>query len=128
VDGSGARAVPKLGPDGGETKRRAHDPMSLSADGRLVALFVLQGEDPDGDVSRSLVVNEIVETATGATVKLPVTGELQQAFFLRKGGLLVRTNDKDTMRLTLLSTDLKVLATAVEPPTLTAALLLGYVA
>jgi TolB protein len=128
VDGSSARAVPKLGPDGGETKRRAHDPMSLSADGKLVALFVLQGEDPDGDAGRSLVVNEIVDTATGATVKLPVTGQLQQAFFLPKGGLLVRTNDKDTMRLTLLSADLKVVSTAVEPPTLTAALLLGYAA
>jgi TolB protein len=128
ADGTGAHAVPKLGPDGGETKRRAHDPMSLSADGKLVALFVLQGEDPDGDVSRSLVANGIVDTTTGATVTLPVTGELQQAFFLPKGGLLVRTNDKDTMRLTLLSTDLKVRATAVEPPTLTAAILLGYAA
>jgi TolB protein len=130
VDGSGGHPVPKLGPDGGTTKRRSSDAMSLSADGRLIALFVQQGDDPgdsaDGTTTRGLVANEIVDTTTGDTVTLPVTGELQQAYFLPKGGVLVRTNDKDTMRLTLLSADLKVVAGTVEPPSLTAALLLGY--
>jgi TolB protein len=77
ADGSGGREVPRLGADGGATKRRSHNPMSLSADGKLLALFVLQGDDPAGDIGeggRGLVVNEIVNTGTGATVALPVTG------------------------------------------------------
>jgi TolB protein len=130
-DGSGAHAVPKLGANGGPTKRRSRHPMSLSADGKLVVLFVEQGESSEGGDSgagRALVANEVVDTATGATVSLPVTGELQQAYFAPKGGLLVRTQDKDGLRVTLLSADLKVVGSAAEPTSLTAAVLLGYAA
>jgi TolB protein len=130
-DGSKAHAVPKLGADGGPTKRRSRHPMSLSADGKLVAIFVEQGESSEGGDSgagRALVANEVVDATTGATVILPVAGELQQAYFLPKGGLLVRTQDKDGLRVTLLSTDLKVVGSVAEPTSLTAAVLLGYAA
>jgi hypothetical protein len=61
-------------------------------------------------------------------VSLPVTGDLEQAYFLPHGGLLVRTQDKDGLKVSALSPDLKVQGTLAEPPTLTAAVLLGYAA
>jgi hypothetical protein len=131
ADGSAPHAVPKLGADGGATRRRSNHPMSVSADGKLLAIFVQQGESSEGGDSgagRALVANEIVDAATGAAVTLPVTGELEQAYFLPKGGLLVRTQEKDSLTVTLLSADLKVIGHAVEPPALTAAVLLGYAA
>ena len=130
-DGSAAHAVPRLGADGGPTKRRSNHPMSVSADGKLIAVFVQQGESSEGGDSgagRALLANEIVDAATGATVTLPVSGEMQQAYFLPKGGLLVRTQDKDGMRVTLLSADMKVLGSVAEPASLTAAVLMGYAA
>jgi TolB protein len=130
ADGSGAHQVPRLGADGGPTKRRSRHPMSLSADGKLVAIFVEQGESSEGGDSgagRALFANEVVDTTSGATITLPVTAELEQAYFLPKGGLLVRTRDKDgSLRVSLLGPDLKVVGSVAEPPTLTAAVLLGY--
>jgi TolB protein len=131
ADGSSAHAVPRLGADGGLTKRRSNHPMSLSADGKLLALYVQQGESSEGGdngAGRALVANEIVNVSTGATVSLPVTGDLEQAYFLPHGGLLVRTQDKDGLKVSALSPDLKVQGTLAEPPTLTAAVLLGYAA
>src|SRR5262249_27787847 len=106
ADGSSAHAVPRLGQDGGATKRRRNHPMSLSADGKLLALYVQQGESSEGGdngAGRALVANEIVDVTTGATVSLPVTGDLEQAYFLPHGGLLVRTQNKDGLTVSELS-------------------------
>jgi hypothetical protein len=129
ADGSGAHPVPRLGADGGPTKRRSNHPMSISADGKLIAIFVQQGgssEGGDSGAGRALVANEIVDAATGTTVTLPVSGDLQQAYFLPRGGLLVRTQDKDGLRVTMLSPELKVIDSVAEPTALTAAVLMGY--
>jgi len=129
ADGSNAHPVPRLGADGGPTKRRSNHPMSLSANGKQLALYVQQGDSSEGadnGAGRALVANEIVDVATGATVSLPVTGDLEQAYFFPEGGLVVRTQDKDGLKVSVLWPDLKVEGTMAEPPTLTAAVLVGY--
>jgi TolB protein len=126
ADGSNRRNVPKLGADGGPTQRRSHDPMSLSSDGRLLALKVLTGDSPDGDVGRDLEANEIVDTVTGATMALPVSGQLKQAYFLPAGGVVVRVKAGSGMEIALLSADLKLITKVAEPPELASLALLGY--
>jgi TolB protein len=125
-DGTNRRNVPKLGANGGPTRRRSHHPMSLSSDGRLLALQVLTGDTPDGDVARGVQVNEIVDTTTGDTKKLPVPGELRQAYFLPPGGVVTRVKAASGMEIALLSADLKLIIKVAEPPELASMVLLGY--
>lgn len=126
ADGSSRRDVPRLGAAGGADRRRSHDLMSLSSDGRLVALYVLTGDTPDGDVARGVEANEIVDTKTGATMKLPLPGELHQAYFLPPGGVVVRVKTTSGMEVALLSADLKLITKVAEPPALASMVLLGY--
>jgi hypothetical protein len=126
ADGSNRRTVPKLGADGGPTQRRSHDPMSLSADGRLLSLLVLTGDTPDGDVARGLTANEIVDTMTGATMAIPVPGDLRQAYFLPSGGAVVRVKGANGFEIGLLGPDMKLVKKVSEPANLADMVLLGY--
>jgi TolB protein len=127
ADGSSRRNVPNLGVQVGG--RRSFTVLSLSAHGGLAAINVHTGDRPDGDIVRILFVNEIVDTATGATRRLPVSGELLQAYFLPAGGLLVRVRDQSGIHDVLVSHDLSsVLFRADEPPALASSVLLAYIA
>jgi TolB protein len=124
-DGSNARRVPRLGQDGGPARRRSFDLMSLSADGRYLALDVHTGDRPDGDVVRSFTANEIVDTTTGETRDLSVSGEITQAFF-GPAGLVVRTRSAAANQVYLLDANLGMAASAVEPGVLKNLILIGY--
>ena len=80
----------------------------------------------DGDVGRDLEANEIVDTVTGATLALPVSGQLKQAYFLPVGGVVVRVKAGSGMEIALLSADLKLITKVAEPPELASLALLGY--
>jgi len=124
-DGSNARRVPRLGQDGGPARRRSFDLMSLSSDGRYLALDVHTGDRPDGDVVRSFTANEIVDTTTGETRDLSVFGEITQAFF-GPAGLVVRTRSAAANQVYLLDANLRMAASAVEPGVLKNLILIGY--
>ena len=124
-NGSNARRVPRLGQDGGPARRRSFDLMSLSADGRYLALDVHTGDRPDGDVVRSFTANEIIDTTTGATRDLSVSGEITQAFF-GPAGLVVRTRSAAANQVYLLDANLGMVASAVEPGVLKNLFLIGY--
>ena len=125
-DGTHPGKVPQLGEDGGPTRRRSFDPLSLSADGSLLALWVNTGDRPDGDVGRNLSANEIIGTIYGGTRELPVTTALIQAYFAPNGGVLLRVRGKVVNRVVLLSADLKLLAEADEPASIKSWLMMGY--
>ena len=124
-NGADSRRVPRLGQDGGPARRRSFDLMSLSADGRYLALDVHTGDRPDGDVVRSFTANEIIDTTTGETRNPSVFGEITQAFF-GPAGLVVRTRSAAANQVFLLDANLVVLASAVEPAVLKNLFLIGY--
>lgn len=126
VDGTNRHEVPRLAKDGGPTRRRSYDLISLSPDGKYLALFVNTGDNPDGDVARGVFANEVVDTTTGETRTLPFAGELQYATFVAGGGLVARVKTGDTMSVVALSPEFTVRATADEPMQLATAILVGY--
>jgi TolB protein len=76
------------------------------------------------DVARLLYCNTIVDTRTGATLTLPVQGELLQVKFRAGGSLLARIRHNGQHKLVLLSRALVVLAERAEPASLTNFMLL----
>jgi TolB protein len=118
VDGTGIKRVPVLGLD--ETadnprRLRACDIISLNSDGSRMTVDLHVGNDTDGDIAGSQAANSVVETATGKVLPLPVHGTVSQVLYLRDGTLLVRSGSSARPVLTLLSADLRVLATKTEP-------------
>ena len=72
---------------------------------------------------RDLVANAVVDTRTGATVRLPVTGTVSAVLFQPDGSMLVRSSTG----LVLVSAGGTVLARAPEPAGGSAMSLLAYV-
>jgi hypothetical protein len=121
----GDRRVPGIGgSDGGA--RRVTDVMSLSAGARLAAVNVRYDGRADPDPRRQVTANEIVNTTTGAKVRLPVSGVLEQAYFLPTGDAVIRTRNGSHRTVTLLSPTMATVATVTEPATLSGSVLLGY--
>ena len=125
-DGFNARPVPVLGstdPKVNPDLRRSCDPFSISPDGSRMAVILHTGDMPDGDIGRSFGANAVIDTRTGASVRLPVTGTVTAVLFQRDGSMLVRSSTG----LVLLSADGTVLARATESAAAEKLLLLAYV-
>ncbi|MEV0713444.1 hypothetical protein [Asanoa sp. NPDC050611] len=126
ADGGNARLVPVFGDLDSKSNpelRRSCDPFSISADGKLMAVNQRTGDQPDGDIGRDVFANAVVDVATGADVRLPVTGAVTAVLFQPDGGILVRTENN---KLTLLGADRTVKAQVTEPANVRDMSLLGY--
>ena len=125
-DGGNAHLVPvfgdldkKVNPD----QRRSCDPFSISPDGTRMAVAMHTGDMTDGDIGRDVFANTVVDTRTGATVRLPVTGTVRAILFQPDGSMLVRSSTG----LVLVSADGTVVARATEPAGTKDMSLLAYV-
>ena len=119
-----SRQVPGLG-ESTQGGPRVFDILSVSTDARLAAVHVVYVE-PLQLLRRQVRANEIVDTTTGEAVRLPVPGELVQAYFRPDGAAVLRLKDGNRHTLVLVSADLGVLAQADEPAALGGSVLLGH--
>jgi TolB protein len=120
IDGDNARLVPVIGdrnPSVNPDRKRSCDPFSLSPDGSRMAVDLHGGNTEDGDVGRNLSANAVIDTRTGASVRLPVTGTVTAVLFQPDGGMLVRTRSGATNLLTLISPTGTVTDHITEPTT-----------
>jgi TolB protein len=118
ADGGNARLVPVFASNDATVNpqmRRSCDPYSISPDGSLMAVHQRTGDEPDGDIGRDLIANAVVDTRTGADVRLPVTGTVNAVLFQPDGTILVRTTGSGGNRLTLLNPDRTVRLSIDEP-------------
>ncbi len=107
-------------------RERSCDPFSLSPDGSKMAVDLHTGDTPDGDIGRNVFANTVVDTGTGAIVRLPVSGTVSAVLFQPDGGMLVRTTDGGRNRLTLVSSTGSVTAQVTEPAAAKGLWLIGY--
>jgi TolB protein len=129
ADGGNARTVPVFGSNDASVNpqfRRSCDPYSISADGSLMAVHQRTGDEPDGDIGRDLVANAVIDTGTGADVRLPVTGTVNAVLFQPDGTILVRSGTGAGNTLTLLNPDRTVRTTVSEPVGVHDAALIAY--
>jgi TolB protein len=128
ADGGNAHVVPVFASNDlslNPQLRRSCDPYSISPDGSLMAVHQRTGDEPDGDIGRDLVANAVVDTRTGADVRLPVTGTVNAVLFQPDGTILVRTTGGAGNLLTLLNPDRTVRARVDEPASVHDAALLA---
>jgi TolB protein len=119
ADGRNARMVPVIGdpdPAVNPQQRFGCGVYSVSPDGSLMAVNQAVGDEPWGDIGRSLAADVVIDTRTGDEVPLPVSGQVWAALFLPNGEVLVRSTDGDTFTLTLLNPDLSIKTQVSEPP------------
>jgi TolB protein len=129
ADGGNAHLVPVFGDMNSAAnpqQRRSCHPSSISPDGILIAVYQSTGNQPDGDISRALGANTIIDTRTGNNVTLPVTGQIIAIRFQPNGDILVRTTSGGTNQLTLLNPDHTMKTQVTEPATVKNASLLAY--
>jgi TolB protein len=129
-DGGNAHLVPVLGsqdPKLNPDQRRTCDPYSISPDGTRMAVDLHTGDMPDGDIGRGLHANAVIDTRTGTSVRLPVTGTVTAVLFQRDGGMLVRTRTGESTALVRLSAAGTVVGRATETPATKDIELLAYV-
>jgi hypothetical protein len=120
ADGSGPRVVPNFGSKNAKVnpqRQRSCDPFSVSADGSRVAVNMRTGSQEDGDIGPDYAANAILDTTTGHTVPLSVSGTIAQILFVSGGQVLVRSRTGNTGSLTLLSASGSVVAKTTEPAT-----------
>lgn len=121
VSGAPVRTVPVLGSQDSRVNpkfMRACDVVGVSTDGTRVAVDLHIGDEPDGDIAGSLVADTVIDTATGALHRLPVTGKVISLAYGPSGDLLVRSEQHGKRTLTLISPADIVLATVSEPVSL----------
>jgi TolB protein len=125
-DGGNAHLVPVLGDMDKKVNpelRRSCDPFSISPDGTRMAVALRTGDMTDGDIGRHLVANAVIDTRTGASISLPVTGTVNAVLFRPDGSMLVRSSTG----LVLVSPGGTVLARADDPAGTKDMSLLAYV-
>jgi TolB protein len=121
ADGTARRTVPVLGStDAAEnpTVMRSCDVVGVNRDGSRIAVDLHVGDEPDGDITASTTADAVIDTATGALVRLPVRGTVRAAVFGPDGTLLVRSEAAGARTLTLIDAGGAVLATVAEPTAL----------
>ncbi|HEX2773078.1 MAG TPA: hypothetical protein VHN18_11700 [Micromonosporaceae bacterium] len=102
-DGANRRSVPGLG---GKARYSTFDLASLSPDGHQIALYRRGPGMESGDVARELTVNVVLDTRTGAEIKLPLEDrDLLQAYFQSDGTLVARVKSGDHNLLVLIGED-----------------------
>jgi TolB protein len=122
ADGSGKRKVPGLTD---EKPPYSFDLESLSAGGAKIALWVNDGSTPAGDVARRLYANAVLDTRTGAKIRIPVSGQVLQVLLRADATMLVRVKGAQHNDLVLISAAGSVLTRTDEPTTLKDDLLLN---
>lgn len=95
--------------------RLAVDYASVSADGSRIAMILTTPDGTLGDVGRNLRANAIVDTAHGTIVKLPVEGELRQAFFTPDGGMVIRYVTGGATQVAVVDRNNRVVQKGAEP-------------
>jgi len=128
IDGSNARLVPLIGEvtAANPNQERSCDPYSLSPDGSKMAVDMHTGDMPDGDIGRNVFANIVIDTRTGATVRLPVSGTVSAVLFQPDGGMLVRTTGSGSNHLALVSATGAVVVQVTEPAAAKEMSLIGY--
>jgi TolB protein len=129
IDGSNPHTVPIVGDlnsPANPQHRRSCDPYSISPDGTLIAVDQHTGDQGDGDIARNLSANTIIDTRTGNTIDLPVTGTITAILCQPNGDILVRTQNTTNNQLTLLSPDHTIKTHVTEPATAKNLSLLAY--
>ncbi len=122
LNGANSRLVPVLGDQDtthNPQRKRSCDPYSISPDGSLMAVDLHTGSMNDGDIARNLTANAVIDTRTGASVPLSVTGTITAVLFTTEGGMLIRSRSGSTNQLTLLSRQHTIITQVNEPPTTT---------
>ncbi len=129
IDGDNPRLVPVIGdrnPSVNPDRKRSCDPFSLSPDGSRMAVDLHTGNTDDGDIGRNLSANAVIDTRTGATVRLPVNGTITAVLFQPDGGMLVRTRSATANLLTLISPTGTITTQTTEPATTKDLSLIAY--
>ncbi|AVT41027.1 PD40 domain-containing protein [Plantactinospora sp. BB1] len=118
--GRNARITPTFGSPDTTTnpqRRRSCDPLSISPDGSKIAVNQRTGDQNDGDIARDLTANTTINTHTGATIRLPVTGTITAIHYQPDNTTLIRTRTGNTHHLTLLNPDHTTKTHLTEPTT-----------
>jgi TolB protein len=129
ADGGHAHLVPVLGnmnTSVNPKRKRSCDPYSISADGSRIAVNLRTGDMPDGDIGRDLFANAVIDTRTGATVSLPVSGPIAAILFQADGGMLIRSTVSGHYRLTLTDAQGHITALVTESTAVRNMSLLAY--
>jgi TolB protein len=129
IDGGNTHLTPVLGdfsPGVNPQRKRSCDPFSISPDGSRMAVDLHTGDMVDGDIGRNLSANAVIDTRTGDTVHLPVTGTVTAVFFQHDGSMLIRTHTSSGNQLTLVTPDGAVSAQVSEPASTRNLELIGY--
>ncbi|MEV4130957.1 hypothetical protein AB0J72_02195 [Dactylosporangium sp. NPDC049742] len=93
----------------------AFTPLRHDLDGTRLALDVIHPGEEYGDIGPNLKADAIVDTTSGKTVAIPVTGTITQILFGPDGSVLVRSTRQAGTTLTLLNADLTVRTSVQEP-------------
>jgi TolB protein len=118
VDGRERRPVPALSDP---SRRRnpsgafACDVVSVNRDGTRLAVDLKGPAEPAGDIVGDLTADTVIDTATGATVALPVRGTVLAVLYRPDGSMLVRSRLGKVTTLTVWGPDGTRVARAVEP-------------
>ncbi|MFF3670121.1 hypothetical protein [Microtetraspora malaysiensis] len=94
----------------------ANHVQSLSPDGRRVIVNKIGANAPGGDGTWPLAFRPtLVDTMTGATIKLPVKGSLIGALYTKDGRLAVRVKGAKNNTIAVLDGNLKEIQRIIEP-------------
>ncbi|WP_285706918.1 hypothetical protein [Microtetraspora sp. NBRC 16547] len=94
----------------------ANHVQSLSPDGRRVIVNKIGANAPGGDGTWPLAFRPtLVDTVTGATIKLPVKGSIIGALYLTDGRLAVRVKGAKNNTIAVLDGNLKEIQRIAEP-------------
>jgi TolB protein len=116
--GTKMRVVPVLG-DPSRKKNPsgtyACDVVSVNRDGTRLAVNLKGPSDPAGDIVGDMTANAVIDTATGATVALPVRGTVLAVLYRPDGTMLIRSRKGTATTLTVLGPDGTRVAKVTEP-------------
>ncbi len=121
ADGSGKRLVPVVGDENRKDNPSgsfACDVVSVNRDGTRLAVDLKAASEPGGDITGDVAADTVIDTATGATVALPVRGQVLAVLYRPDGSMLVRSRLAKVTTLTVLSAEGRQTAQVVEPTAL----------
>jgi TolB protein len=118
ADGSGRTVVPVVGDENRKNNPAGAstcDVVSVNLDGTRLAVNLKGPDEPSGDIAGDIAANTVIDTATGAAVALPISGEILAVLYRPDGTLVVRSRKGGTTTLTALSATGEQIAQVVEP-------------
>jgi TolB protein len=121
ADGNGKRLVPVVGDENRKNNPSgsfACDVVSVNRDGTRLAVDLKAASEPGGDITGDIAADTVIDTATGATVALPVRGQVLAVLYRPDGSMLVRSRLAKVTTLTVLSAEGTQIAQVAEPTAL----------